>query len=459
MANKPFVPIPPQVAETEDLRDKLQELLSYLKSTEPESPETAKVAKMLLKIETKLKQVQQRAKIFGSPEPDLRPHRAPAPAPPDTRNPAAIQVLTTEFSAQAKEPHLRQGPELQVLQQVLQFSGCAVAPSGQFDAATASALKAFQTRHKLPTSPRVDDKTRAILNRQLQYMRAAERAEKASLGVIQAWLEQSEQTIEEAVSHKLQRLLAEIIGLFLDPICAAATQAPPSPEEPPQLPSLSQHMSTPGPAHIVSKGPEVEILQQALHQQGYDIKVTGAFDLHTFSVLKTYQSAHGLPASGETDAATRASLNQMLHNTYLRTRLRYDLWNSLLAFGQHIGKTLTHEGHTIVSRLCDHCLYLLDHPEAAHWLGTDPGQTLIHELGPPGPGTRLSHGREVLLLQELLQALGFQLPLSEIYDADTGKAVRTFQGQHKLPLSGIVDGPTRQALNHELERVRRGPAA
>lgn len=455
-ASKPYVPIPPQVAEAEELLANLQEILAFLKSTEPDSEKTRQTQTMCQQLEAKLKQVQQRVKLYGSPEPDLHPRGKPAALAPDRRRPEDIHVLTAELSAQSQSGRVSSGPEVMVVQKVLLFSGLAVQLTSQFDAPTVAAVRSFQTRYKLPVSGRIDDKTRPVLNRLLKLLRTGDQTQTRFAEALQDFVREWQLELTSAVSAKLERIFGQLVRSFLDP---AHTAEPGEKRDPghPELKSLQTLMGTAGQANIVSKGPEVALLQQYLVEQGYDVKINETFDLQTFTALKAFQLAQGLSPTGMTDAATCQILNQHFAHTHALACYRHALESALLEFQELTGTGLSPTGMQVVQSLLDQTLFLLQHPEAASWPGVDPRQLLVSDLGPAGQGQKISHGPEVLLLQELLQALDYSLEAHEIYDPATAKAVRTFQGQHKLPLSGLVDARTREALNKELARIRNQP--
>ncbi|MEZ0368166.1 MAG: peptidoglycan-binding protein [Candidatus Sericytochromatia bacterium] len=451
-AGKPFVPIPPQIAEAEDLLTKLQEIHAYLKSTDPEGDRTRHTAQMIQQLEAKLKQVQQRVKLHGAREPDLRAGRPPAPPPEDLRKPEAIQVLTAELMAQPGK--IVKGPEVIVLQQILQFCGHAVQQTGIFDPATVAAVRAFQTRNKLPVSSRIDDKTRPLLNRLLLMLRAGLQTKSLCRDALETFCSHWQLQLAPAVDTKLERLFAQLIRIFLEPEFNQPPEPLPDPESP-QPQSLQSLMSTAGQAHILSKGPEVGLLQRFLLGQGHSLTVNEIFDLQTFTALKAFQAAENLPVSGETDMTTRERINQALAHAHAREQFRYELSARVAEYARRTGAGLNTAGLQALERLLDLTIYLIQNPQAASWPGVDPEQLLQRELGPAGSGQRISHGPEVLLLQELLAALCFVLEPSEMYDPATAKAVRSFQGQKKLPLSGLVDARTLQALNAELLRLRQ----
>lgn len=454
-AGKPFVPIPPQIAEAEDLLAKLQELLAFLKSTEPDSDKTRQTAMMVQQLEAKLKQVLQRVRLYGSPEPNLAPKRKSEGPPPDPRKPEDVRVLTTELSALGQNGQVASGPEVMVVQQVLLFSGFAVKLNGQFDAATVAAVRSFQTRSKLPVTGKVDEKTRPGLNRMLRLMRAGQQAQQSFGQILDTLLAHWELSLSDKVRSKLNRLYGQLVRSFLEASHVANPGQLLEPAAPVQQ-SLHSLMSTAGQAGIVSKGPEVSLLQGYLLGQGYDLKVNETFDLQTFTALKAFQAKEGLPPHGQTDPNTNQRINLFFARQHAGAVYRYELETAIRSFQEQTGLGLTELGLEVLDKLIGQSLYLLQHPEAAAWPGTDPAQKIEHDLGPAGQSQKISHGPEVLLLQELLQTLGYELPASEVYDAHTAKAVRAFQTQHKLPLSGMVDAKTREALNQALDGIRTG---
>jgi peptidoglycan hydrolase-like protein with peptidoglycan-binding domain len=72
-----------------------------------------------------------------------------------------------------------------------------------------------------------------------------------------------------------------------------------------------------------------------------------------------------------------------------------------------------------------------------------------------------TYGAEVAKIQTALQAAGFDIPRSEstrgFFGAETANAVRRFQQQSHLPVTGIVDDLTLRALA-ALSPTARAPA-
>jgi len=68
----------------------------------------------------------------------------------------------------------------------------------------------------------------------------------------------------------------------------------------------------PGRLETGSYGVEVEMLQMMLEQIGYNIEVTGYFDVQTTISLSTFQTAAGLEGTGEFDDRTWVVLRDAL---------------------------------------------------------------------------------------------------------------------------------------------------
>jgi hypothetical protein len=89
-----------------------------------------------------------------------------------------------------------------------------------------------------------------------------------------------------------------------------------SPLAPPGLPlALPKFMSTLGPVgnpKVVSKGPEVQALQQLLAHLGYDVPQTGVYELRTIRVVQALQEQHDHPVTSLVGAQLRRVFNDMV---------------------------------------------------------------------------------------------------------------------------------------------------
>lgn len=332
---KPYVPTPPQLAEAEALLNTLQEIQEYLKSTQPRAELTHKSQRLHQKLAQKIQQSRQRVQQWGPTEPDLfaAQRSVSAFAPSDTRAAEAIWVLTQELgplpsgkSVQGKPTQLRpaqgkhsvswvsEGPDVKCLQQFLAFAGFAVPDTGHFDGATGQALKQWQRQQALPTSGRLDGATRPVLNQHLNHWRQVQGAEEQLQTLLQAaqqdWEHLTGATASADFQTRLQQFSHSLIQVLRDGLDPADIDLLKSRAFASDLPYFKSCMSTPGLAHIVHQGPEVEQLQRVLLAANCDTKVSGRFDLETFTALKHFQKLQGLAETGETDYATLTHLNQ-----------------------------------------------------------------------------------------------------------------------------------------------------
>lgn len=327
---KPYVPTPPQLAEAASLLQTLQEIQDYLKSTQPRDEITHKSQRLTQKLQQKLQQSRQRVQQWGASEPNLFA-KQPVSKPADTRQAAHIQVLTQELGP-AKSAHpsawISEGPEVQCLQQFLSFSGFELSDSGHFDAATQQALRQWQRQVKLPNSGLLDAKTRPVLNQHLlhwrQVQQACERFQTLLAEAREDWQQQLGHEMPVEMEKRLQHLQRQGASLLQHPPDTDFLAQLSAAEETEPWGYFQSCMSTPGLAHIVHQGPEVERLQSLLSHRGHPLKITGRFDLETFMALKQFQGAKGLEETGETDYLTLTQLNQWVlrENWYLQQRQR-----------------------------------------------------------------------------------------------------------------------------------------
>lgn len=77
---------------------------------------------------------------------------------------------------------------------------------------------------------------------------------------------------------------------------------------------LPRFISTLGPAgsRAINKGPEVLSLQKLLRHLGYDVLLSGAFDVKTFRAVNEFQKAYKLEVNGLVGEETRKILNEMV---------------------------------------------------------------------------------------------------------------------------------------------------
>ncbi|MGG6468796.1 peptidoglycan-binding protein [Saccharococcus caldoxylosilyticus] len=149
---------------------------------------------------------------------------------------------------------------------------------------------------------------------------------------------------------------------------------------------------------IGSRGNEVKVLQQNLKLLGYFKypEITGYFGVITQDAVKRFQQANGLSATGVADARTL----QLIQNA-------------------------------------------MRHPSAT---SVKPPQANVLKIG--------SRGAEVSKLQQNLKQLGyFTYPkITGYYGTVTATAVRQFQKEYQLPVTGAADGATIAKINEALKK-------
>lgn len=170
---------------------------------------------------------------------------------------------------------------------------------------------------------------------------------------------------------------------------------------------------------------QIELLQKALQAIGLPVDVSGTFDKKTLKAVQKYQYKLKLPVTGVTDKKLTQHLNRILD------KLEQDPGY----FSKKSSSSPQSPGSQEPSMEDD---------------GPPPTQ-LTSDLGRVGLPGKVSSGPEVQLLQETLEALGYALDVNWQFDGPTSKAVRAFQNQHKLPLTGWVDAQSRAVLNPLIE--------
>lgn len=341
-----------------------------------------------------------------------------------------------------------QGPQVLLLQRALGRAGFLLECTGVFDQRTFAAVRSFQARHKLPVNGRVGARERVLLNSLVREALAEDRL----LQGLQQVLEGLAQACALEFTPVFQQLMLRRARQALHSILAQPACENPPPLSPlPPLPSyiLTQNLGTPGEQRVVSQGEEVIWLQEMLQAAGFTLKINGMFDLQTYTALRQWQACEGLPAHGRVDEATRQHLNSLLKQRRVReTAIRHCL-EHLRALPVAVGREPPPDWDTTMEALARELVDILHQGLEAHkqaFRATLPA-ALCSDLGPLGRPQRVSQGDEVILLQWLLREQGYEVPESGIYDAATALAVRNFQRQHKLPLTGEVDARTREKLN------------
>ena len=262
-------------------------------------------------------------------------------------------------------------------------------------------------------------------------------------------------------------------------------QSTPRPSPTPSAPAASSRpVLRPG-----QSGPEVRAMQTKLSALGYDISgITGQFDHDTKAAVEAFQEDFGLPVTGEGDASTLIALDAAPYRplVYGQTgedvkRLQVRLTELGFYHGKISGNYLegTHQAVQAfrqrsgesASAGCDvytltrifgdsgadpsaiapspdprtHTDYLVDEtaPDAPLPTGADP----VLFIKPVNRGTK---GQPVKQVQQRLKDIGYyQGPVSGNYLAKTTAAVKQFQKQNALEITGSVDEITWHALFHD----------
>ena len=135
-----------------------------------------------------------------------------------------------------------------------------------------------------------------------------------------------------------------------------------------------------------SQGKAVQMLQELLQEQGYDLSVSGYFNMATTEAVRDFQGKNGL------------TVDAMV---YTKT------WVSLI--------------------------------------NKPPVQTINQPLLKLG-----ARGSDVKRLQELLNKLGYQLKIDGDFGSGTEAAVKDFQGKHALIADGVVFTETWRILINKI---------
>lgn len=405
--------------------------------------------KMRLQTQREWAQASREGSANGSPSdnPDVEAILAlPTPAAAEE----AITALRSDLGPPTRQGFISAGAEVIFLQELLQTLERPVKPTGTYDNATAIAVRSFQSGQKLPVSGVVDARTRAALNARVQFMRLKNEAleayaEKIADLAVLCRLEITALT-EQILESMLRRLIAL---LFQSEQSVTSSQSCPEPEVKARL-YLESDLSTRGQLHRVSEGPEVTLLSELMAHLAFDITPQVRFDLHMYSELKRLQEAYQLPPTGVCDAQTRQLLNHCLEQRYRIADAERELHLMTRDYLDRLEQALSEERLRQIQETLNLLLKRIkgevSEAEADNPYFGLPAR-LKAELGPANrPGT-VHEGPEVSLLQRLFMQQGYPVKESAHYDKETYSAVRAFQMRQKLPMTGLVDERTRDALN------------
>jgi peptidoglycan hydrolase-like protein with peptidoglycan-binding domain len=235
---------------------------------------------------------------------------------------------------------------------------------------------------------------------------------------------------------------------------------------------------------VGSRGDDVKVLQQRLKQLGYFKypEITGYFGTVTEAAVKQFQRANGLPINGTADAATlerleRAASQRAAAASSSSTTLKIgsrgskvsQLQTNLKLLGYFTYPNVTGYYGTITAD----AVRRFQKDNGLPATGSADETTLARiadaakrKTAPPAetsrPAIRLtigSRGQEVERVQAKLKQLGyFTYPtITGYYGTITADAVRRFQQDAKLPMTGVVDGDTYERLIGQAPAVRFDP--
>ena len=374
--------------------------------------------------------------------------RAAAHAPDPVEEGPPPDQLVSDLGMENSAATVHRGPEVEMLQRALRKLGHSLMVSGTFERTTYAAVRAVQSLHKLPVTGMVDAATREQLNPVVRVVLAEQAAHAALSEITAALMEQLELT-----PNAFQRqMIIELLDLLLEQVQSfpEEEEQPVKPVDDPPRPreNLTSRLGNMGQMGIVSKGIEVFRVQQVLDQLGYPVKCSGQFDLQTFSELSRFQLDHQLGVSGIVEGATRDRLNVLLQPIFYEEAAREKILGVIREFQKELRldsyKTIEAAREALVNVLMEvvKTSRLPDIPEQiVHFF------KLTENLGPANRAGYTSQGREVRLLQQVLQKLGYKVEVNGAFDQSTYGAVRSFQISKKLAMTGIVEEKTRAEIN------------
>lgn len=385
-----------------------------------------------------------------------KPAETPAGPPPNE--------LVSDLGPEQNADKVSSGPEVEMLQRALQKFGHALTVTGVYDRPTYAAVRSLQSLHKIPVTGLVDAATRTQINPMVKVVLSEQDSQEKLKEILMDFA----QARGQSVSLFAQEMLLELLELLLQVVQdfpSESEEALPGPQAPELWPReyLSSRLGNMGQMGIVSKGLEVQRVQQILQQLGYPVKINGQFDLQTFSELNRFQLDQGLTVTGIVEGPTRERLNALLEGIFQEEATQEALYEEVVRFQtelqlQHwptIEKRRALLSEVIIILIKEGRLPELD-PDIASYF------QLQSELGPANRPGKVSQGREVRLLQQVLRKLNFEkVSINGTYDSETYNAVRAFQMSKKLPMTGLVDARSREELNALILMVlgRREPDA
>lgn len=261
----------------------------------------------------------------------------------------------------------------------------------------------------------------------------------------------------KASAQREERLQAQAEAQARQAEAQATAEAEPEGPPPNQLVSDIGLDNSPATVH---QGPEVDMLQRALRKQGHSLMVSGVFDRPTYTAVRSVQSLHKLPVTGWVDAATREVVNPVVA-VVLAEQEAHEILQNII---RTLMNQLQLEPNAFQSQMITEFIDLLleqvqSFPQEEEEEDTSPDaeirprEDLQSRLGNMGQMGIVSKGLEVYRTQQVLEQLGYPVKCSGQFDLQTFSELSRFQMDQKLPISGIVEGATRDRLNELLQPI------
>ncbi len=342
--------------------------------------------------------------------------------------------LGSDLGSANLKDKLSSGAEVQLLQETLDALGFDVDINWQFDAKTSRAIRSIQSQNKLPLTGWVDQKTRAFLNPLIQVAIRQKEELEALLTKVQTYWEsqalQAQGFWKDVLFSALKKCFQK---------CEQATGELFEALDFPEKPLITQTIACKGQLGTISQGELISRVQRLFLEQGIDLKQTGIFDLQSVVALRHFLQSEQLPLSDTIGPQLWPEFNRRLEQVYAKERIRETL---ILCFREWCQFRQTDYFQSIQDAIEQSIFPLLEQQELP---------PLTQNLGPPGRYGKLSEGLEVAVLQQILNQLGYACDQSSQFDRSTQLALRQFQTEHKLPLTGMVAEKSRELLNANLK--------
>jgi len=165
---------------------------------------------------------------------------------------------------------------------------------------------------------------------------------------------------------------------------------------------------------VGDRGSAVKALQKLLSAAGFKTKADGSFGTGTAKVVRRFQRAANLKATGVANAATLAALRRATDGSAARN-----------ASGGYDVRTTTAGSHHLGDRI---------------------------------PLQRGMSGHDVKILQDFLQRAGFDTSVDGEFGAGTVKSVKQFETDQQVTVDGIVDAADIDLLRSLVESTGTGSA-